>query len=272
MSRRHVLVRLISYAALLFMYVPVLVVALFAFNSTKSLFRFHSFSLRWFQALIADREMVESIWFSLQIGTVVTALSVAIGTFLAIGAAHLARGPRQAVIAVNGARLLTPEVATAVALILLFTQAGVTLSTTTLIVAQTAFIASFVFIVVYSRISRLNPEAREAAMDLGAGPAKSIWLVVVPQLAPAIVVSAVLSFVLSFDNFVTSFFTSGLGVPPLPIRIYGLLHQRVTPEVNAAGVLMFGVIISLLVVGACAYLLVTRGIRGPRLKIGETVG
>ena len=75
-------------------------------------------------------------------------------------------------------------------------------------------------------------------MDLGATRLGAVWLVAVPALRPAIIASALLSFVLSFDDFITSFFTSGIGIPPLPVRIYGMLREGVTPEVNAIGVVM----------------------------------
>ena len=189
----------------------------------------------------------------MEIALVTTAISTAAGTMLAFG---LQRGSRR-LIAVSDAalitRLVSPETATAVALLLLLTQLGFTLDRFTIILGHIALCLPFITVVVRSRLSGLNPEAEDAAMDLGATRLGALRLVALPALWPSIIAAGMLAFVLSFDDFVTTYFTSGVGVDPLPIRIYSMLRFGVTPAVNAIGVMMM--VITVAVSGAAFLLL-----------------
>jgi ABC-type spermidine/putrescine transport system permease subunit II len=232
----------VTVAVLAFMLVPILVVALFSFNADRSLANFSGLSLRWYREAFENGELRASLWVSVEIAAIATLLSTVLGTMLAFG---LQRGNRRAAAATNGAillRLVSPETATAVAALLLFTQLGVTLSNTTIVLSHVAFCMAFVTVIVRSRLVSLNPEVEAAAMDLGATRLGALRLVALPLLWPAILSAAMLSFVLSFDDFVTSLFTSGIGTPPLPVRIYAMLKLSVTPVINALGVLMVLVI------------------------------
>ncbi len=223
---------------LAFLFAPLIIVSVFSFNSTESLTSFDGASLRWYRAFFNDADLLASLRLSLIIAAVAAVASVVLGTLVAVGIRrgnHWVGGPT------NGSvflRVLTPETATGVALLLMFTQLGIPLSTTTVIVSHTVLCLAFVAVVVGSRLALLNPEVEEAATDLGATRLQAFRLVALPVLWPSIVAAGLLAFVLSFDDFITSFFTSGVGVPPLPVRIYGMLKFGVTPVVNAIGVLM----------------------------------
>jgi ABC-type spermidine/putrescine transport system permease subunit II len=228
----------VTALTLVFLYVPLAVVFGYSLNNSNSLTAFHGAGLRWYRTLFADHAMLSSLWVSLQIAVIATAASVALGTMLAFG---IHRGLKILGRPANAAvflRIVTPETATGVAMLLMFTQLGITLSMTTIIISHIAMCVAFVTVVIHSRLVLLNEEVEESAMDLGATRLGAVWLVAVPALRPAIIASALLSFVLSFDDFITSFFTSGIGIPPLPVRIYGMLREGVTPEVNAVGVVM----------------------------------
>ena len=232
----------VTVLTLAFMLLPILVVLLFSFNGEKSLATFSGVSLRWYKEAFENGELRASLWVSVEIALIATILSTVLGTLLAFG---LERGNRRAAAATNSVvmlRLVSPETATAVAALLLFTQLGIALSNTTIIISHVAFCMAFVTVVVRSRLASLNPEVEAAAMDLGASRIHALRLVALPLLWPAILSAAMLSFVLSFDDFVTSLFTSGIGTPPLPVRIYAMLKLSVTPVVNALGVLMVVVI------------------------------
>ena len=237
---------------LLVLFLPLVVVFVYSLNATDSLVSFDGVSLRWYQTLLNNNAMLNSLWLSLQIAIVVTIGSVTLGTLLAIG---IHRGMKSIGRATNGTvflRIVTAETATGVALLLMFSQLGIELSTATIIISHIVLCLAFVTVIIYSRLVLLNEEVEDSAMDLGATRLGAFWLVAVPVLRPAIIVSALLAFVLSFDNFITSFFTSGAGVPPLPLRICGMLRHGVTPEVNAVGVLMLGITVAAI---ALAYLL-----------------
>ncbi len=238
---------------LLFLFVPIVVVILYSFNAINSLSNLHGFSLRWYRQAIDDADLRASLGVSVEIAAVTTLFSAVIGTLLAFG---LERGQRALAKANEGAlivRLLSPETATAVALLLLFTQTGIALSRLTIVLGHLALCVPFVTVVVRSRLAGLNPEVEEAAMDLGASRLAALRLVALPLLWPAIAAASMLAFVLSFDDFVTTLFTAGNGTAPLPLRIYSALRFGVTPVVNAIGVLML--VIALAAASAAALLM-----------------
>jgi spermidine/putrescine transport system permease protein/putrescine transport system permease protein len=134
--------------------------------------------------------------------------------------------------------LVSPEIATAIALLLLFTGVGLRLGSDTIALGHITFSIAYVTVIVRARLLGIGHELEEGAMDLGATELQSLRLVVLPLMWPAILGSAMLVFLLSFDDFVTSFFTAGVGTPPLPLLIYGMIRFGVTPEINAIGTLM----------------------------------
>ncbi len=232
-----------------FLYLPLGVVFLYSFNSSNSLVELTGFSLRWYRAVFANGDMLGSLRVSVEVALVTTVLSVVLGTLLSLGVVRGMAAVGRPVQASVFLRVVTPETATGVAMLLMFTQLGITLSRATLVLAHVSLCVAFVSVVITSRLAGLNEELEEAAMDLGATRLQSVWLVAIPALRPAITASALLAFVLSFDNFITSYFTSGIGVPPLPVRIYSMIRYGVSPEVNAVGVCMLVVTVLAIVIG-----------------------
>ena len=224
--------------ALLLVAAPLVVVVLYSFNSSRSLANFTGFSTRWYSTALHDSDLRASLGTSVEIAVIVTVLSGSIGSALARG---VARGHRLRAAPTQGAvilRLLAPETAIAVALLLMFSQLHVELSKWTIIGGHVALCVPFVAVIVGARLASINPEIEDAAMDLGATRLGALRLEVLPLLWPALAGASVLTFVISFDNFITSFFTAGVHDSPLPLRIYSMLRFGVTPVVNALGVLM----------------------------------
>jgi spermidine/putrescine transport system permease protein len=228
-------------AMCLYLFVPILVVVVYSFNSSKSLQVFSGFSTRWYRAFWDDPDIKNSLVASFEVAAVTMVVATILGTLLAFGLVR-ARGR------LGGSAnilmllpLITPEIVTAVGLLLLFGRVGTTLSLKTIILGHITFSISYVTVIVRARLSLLNREVEEAAMDLGATELGALRLVTLPALYPAIAASALLVFVLSFDDFVTSVFISGAGTSPLPVRIYSLLRVGVSPEINAVGTTMIAV-------------------------------
>jgi ABC-type spermidine/putrescine transport system permease subunit II len=223
---------------LLLLFAPVVVVIVYSFNATRSLVNMGGLSLQWYREALTSSDWHASLWVSIEIALVTTLICAVFGTMLAFA---LERGSPRTGRVTEGTiivRLLSPETATAIATLLLFTQVGLTLSRSTIALGHVAVCLPFVAVIVRSRIASLNPEMERSAMDLGATRLQALWLVVMPVIWPAIASAAMLVFVLSFDDFITTVFTSGAGVPPLPLRIYGVFRTGITPVVNAVGVLM----------------------------------
>jgi ABC-type spermidine/putrescine transport system permease subunit II len=231
---------LTAFTALVFvwLFAPILVVVVFSFNSKRSTQIFGTFSLTWYQQLLNDAAMKDSMAASVEIAFTTMVLATVIGTLLAFGlvrARSRLNRPSDVLMLLN---LVSPEIVTAIALLLIFSQLGLTLSLTTIILGHITFSIAYVTIIVRGRLVTFNTEVEEAALDLGATYTQAIRLVTLPLLWPAIVASAMLVFVMSFDDFVTSYFVSGVQVPPLPVRIYTMIHFGVTPEINAIGTIM----------------------------------
>jgi ABC-type spermidine/putrescine transport system permease subunit II len=236
----------------LFLSAPVLLVIVYSFSSKDQVGSFGRPSLRWYRTLIGDSNVLASLRTSIEIALVTMVIATVLGTLLAIG---MARGKSKIAYPIQGMLLLTlvtPEVATAMALFLFFFSIHMTLSNTTVILGHVTFSIVFVVVIIRARLVSIPLSIEEAAMDLGANEAKTLGLIVLPQLLPAIVGSALLVFVFSFDDFVTSFFTSGVGTSPLPVYIYSMLKFGLSPEINAIGTLM---LVASILLGLLAVLL-----------------
>lgn len=257
---------LVTWFVLIFLMAPVAVVALYSFNTKNSLISFEGYSLRWYRDLFNDPSMIASLRISTVIAALTAAVSVILGTLLAFG---LQRGSRGAATTAGGSvflRLVTPETATGASLFLLFSQLKVTLSFWTILIGHVAVCTALVTVVVRSRLSAMNSELEFAAQDLGSRRLQSLWLVVIPPLTPTLLSAGMLAFVLSFDNFVTTYFTAGTGTQPLPLRIYSMLRFGVTPEVNAAGVVMLVLVACVLTATAVAVVVTRRSIQARAIR------
>ncbi|NUP23664.1 MAG: ABC transporter permease [Streptomyces sp.] len=239
---------LIAVTGLFFalLYLPIAVVALFSFNSRKSLTVFDGFSLRWYRAFAHDDVLIASLGTSLRISLVAMAGSVVLGVALAVGLVRCRTRLGSLAGLIMLVPLITPEIVTGVASMLLFKGLGVPLSTGTVMLAEITFSISYVTVILRSRVAALNPEVEEAAMDLGATRWQAVRLVTLPALLPAVLASAVLIFALVFDDFVLAYFTTGVDPQPLSVRIYSAIRFGVQPTINAVGTLMLAGSIALI--------------------------
>ncbi|MFB7783882.1 ABC transporter permease [Streptomyces vinaceus] len=220
------------------LYLPVGIVVLFSFNAQKSLTVFHGLSLRWYEAFFHDDVLLDSLGMSLRVSLVAMAGSLVLGVALALGLVRARSRLGSFAGLVMLVPLITPEIVTGVAAMLLFKGTGITLSTGTVMLAEITFSISYVTVILRSRIAALNPEVEEAAMDLGATRRQALRLVTLPALLPSILASAVLIFALVFDDFVLAYFTTGVDPQPLSVRIYSAIRFGVQPTINAVGTLM----------------------------------
>ncbi|MFI6356175.1 ABC transporter permease [Streptomyces sp. NPDC050743] len=231
---------LIAVTGLFFavLYLPIAVVALFSFNSKKSLTVFGGFSLRWYRAFVHDDVLIASLGTSLRISLVAMAGSVVLGVALALGLVRCRTRLGSLAGLIMLVPLITPEIVTGVASMLLFKGLGMALSTGTVMLSEITFSISYVTVILRSRVAALNPEVEEAAMDLGATRWQAVRLVTLPALLPAVLASAVLIFALVFDDFVLAYFTTGVDPQPLSVRIYSAIRFGLQPTANAVGTLM----------------------------------
>jgi len=226
---------------LLWTFAPIAIVVLFSFDSGKSLQNFEGFSTQWYSDFFGDQQLRDSLVASLEIALVTMVVATLLGSLLAFGLVRSRNRLSPVTNVMMLIPLVVPEIVAGVTALLLFTQIGMKLSLTTIILAHITFSISYVTVIVRGRLAALNREVEEAAMDLGATRFQTLRLVLLPALWPAILAAGLLTFALSFDDFVLSFFTTGEEVQPLPVRIYSSIRFGVTPTINAIGTLMLAI-------------------------------
>ena len=222
---------------LVFFYAPILFMIIFSFNSSKSLTHFTGFSLRWYEAMLKNHGMMESLYITIIIALLATIISTIIGTITAIGLSKSKKVLRAFVSQVNDFPIMNPEIVTAIGLMLLFITFQVEKGFVTLLLAHIAFCIPYVILSIMPKIKSLDPNLADAAMDLGATPWQALVKVIVPQIMPGIVSGALIAFTMSFDDFVISYFVTGQGVKNLSIMVY-TMSKRINPSVNAISTLV----------------------------------
>ena len=221
---------------LLFIYLPILYVMIFSFNDSKSMISFQGFSLRWYEALAENREMLESIYYTVVVALIATVVSTVVGTVAAIGLSKARPLLRNVVLEVNNLPVLNPDIVTAISLMLLFLSAKIQRSIVTLTLAHITFCIPYVILSVMPKLRQLDDNVAEAALDLGATPLQALIKVIIPQISPAIFSGALIAFSMSFDDFVISFFTAGVDVQNISMYVYSM--KRFNPSVNALSTLI----------------------------------
>lgn len=222
---------------LMFFYAPILFMIIFSFNSSKSLTHFTGFSLRWYEAMLKNHSMMESLYITIIIALLATIISTIIGTITAIGLSKSKKVLRAFVSQVNDFPIMNPEIVTAIGLMLLFITFQIEKGFVTLLLAHIAFCIPYVILSIMPKIKSLDPNLADAAMDLGATPWQALVKVIVPQIMPGIVSGALIAFTMSFDDFVISYFVTGQGVKNLSIMVY-TMSKRINPSVNAISTLV----------------------------------
>ncbi len=238
----------------LFLYLPLLFMIVFSFNSTRQDARFTGFSLRWYEELTRDTKIVDGFLLSLQVATITGLLSAVLATFAAFVLVRYRRFLGRTIFSgMVNAPLVMPEVVIGLSLLLLMVgaqnlfgwpQRGML----TIILGHTLMGMAYGTVVIQSRLLEMNRAIEEAAMDLGARPHQVFFLITLPNISQAILAAFLLSFTLSFDDVVIAEFLSGPGVNTLPQVIFGYARRGINPTIYAAATLLI-VSVTIVVVG-----------------------
>ena len=246
-----------GYAALvyLFLYAPIVVIVVLAFNSGRQILNWEGFSTKWFGEALADPTITEPLRNSLLVAGGNAVVACVVGTALALALSRLRPWLRNPLDAVVYMTLVTPEIVFGISALIFFAQAGVPLGLKTILVSHAVFNISVVALIVRARFVGMGQDLEEASYDLGVGPLRTFLHVSLPRLAPAILAGGLLAFTFSFDDFITSFFVSGAGTPTLPLRIFSSLRFGISPVINATAVMILGLTLVAIVV---AYVVLRR--------------
>ena len=224
-------------AMFVFLYSPLMVIAVFSFNSSQvQTVPLADFTLTWYQQLAANAPLLGALANSLRVSVAAVAVSVVMGTLLALSLWGKFRGS-SALRALIALPMLLPGMVLGLSLQLTFRMIGLEPSLVTLVAAHTVFITPVVLFLVGQRLSTLDPSLVQAASDLGATPVRGFFTVVFPQLRTPILAAALLGFTLSFDELAVSFFVSGFE-QTLPVYVWSLMRLGFDPQVNAVFTLL----------------------------------
>ena len=229
-----------------FFYLPILYTVIFSFNSGRSLTKFEGFSLRWYDKMFGDSNMMSALFYTIVIAVLATVISTVVGTIAAVGLSNCRKVVRGVVEQVNNLPITNPDIVTGIGLLMFFSILGVKKGFTTMLLAHVMFCIPYVMLSVMPKLRTLDPNLADAALDLGATPWQALTKVIVPQIMPGIISGALIAFTMSFDDFVISYFVTGNGVQNISIMVY-TMSKRVNPSINAMSTLIIGLITIVLI-------------------------
>jgi putrescine transport system permease protein len=252
MKSRGLFSKTALWLGLVFLYAPIISMIIFSFNFSRLVTVWdsaHSPTLKWYVALLHDRQVLQAAWLSIRIAAMSASGAVVLGTLAGLVLARF--GPFRGRALLQGlttAPLVMPEVITGLSMLLLFVSLEQLFQklfgwqfdrgVTTITLAHITFTMAYVTVVVQSRLASFDDSLEEAALDLGALPATVFFRITVPLILPAILSGWLLAFTLSWDDVVVSQFVSGPGANTLPMVIFSKVRLGVNPSVNALATIM----------------------------------
>jgi spermidine/putrescine transport system permease protein len=237
-----------ALAVYAFLYLPLAIVVAYSFNDSRLNAEWVGFTWHWYQVLLHDEDMLIAAGNSLFIALVSSVAATVLGTMAGI-AIHRYNFRLLNFMVLTPVAM--PEILLGVSLLLFFIQVlNLTLGMLSIVLAHITFSIGFVAIVVRVALAALDESIFEAARDLGASPWQTFRYVTFPLVLPGVIAGALMAFTLSIDDFVITFFTAGVGVQTLPLRIYSMIKIAVTPEVNAVSTLLMLLTLTLILLAS----------------------
>lgn len=249
-KRRHYASQLYLWLLLAVMYAPILFIVVFSFTKNKILGNWSGFSFDLYVNLFtgkAGTALNNALINTLLIALIAAGIATILGTLAAIGIYNMRARNRKAISFLNSVPMINPDIITGISLFLLFVALGVSRGMTTVIIAHIVFCTPYVVLSVLPRLSQMNPNTYEAALDLGATPFQALRKVMMPELWPGMLSGFVLALTLSVDDFGVTFFTKGsCGLDTLSTYIYAdACKSGLTPELRP----LFTVILLVILTG-----------------------
>jgi spermidine/putrescine transport system permease protein len=243
----------VSYLGLvyLFLFAPSIVVVIFSFNKSRFFsLPVRGFSFKWYHEMVTRQPLLEATKNSLAVALLTLLCAVILGGTAGVLLARWRSRSLMRVIvtSVIPMPLLLPGLIWGLALLILFSRLNLKLSIVTVLIAHVLLTMPLVILTVSTRLQTLDPAVEEAALSLGATYPETVYRVVLPHIAPALLASGLMAFTISFNEFILAFFLTGGGFNTLPIYIYSLIRWEASPIINAAATVML-VLAGLMVLG-----------------------
>ncbi len=251
-KRRHYISQAYLWLLLVVLYAPIALIAVFSFTKSKVLGNWTGFSLDLYANLFtgqADAGLNSAIWYTVIIALIAAVCSTILGTLAAIGIYNMRARQRKVVSFLNSVPMINPDIITGISLFLLFVALGMSQGLATVCIAHVVFCTPYVVLSVLPRLSKMNPNTYEAALDLGATPAQALRMVMLPELWPGMLSGFILALTLSVDDFGVTFFTKGSGgLETLSTFIYSDARKGgLTPELRPLFTIILLVMLSVLI-------------------------
>ena len=226
-----------------FLYLPMVILVIYSFNSSKLVTVWAGFSTKWYGELMRNEAFLDAAWVTIKVAVLSSTFATVLGTLAAYVLVRAGRfWGRTLFSGMIYAPLVMPEVITGLSLLLLFIGIGLDRGVMTIVLAHTTFSMCYVSVVVSSRLATFDMSLEEAALDLGSTPFEAFRLVTLPIIAPAVISGWLLAFTLSLDDLVIASFTSGPSATTLPIKIFSAVRLGVSPEINALSTIMIAIV------------------------------
>ena len=229
-----------------YLYLPICVLMVNAFNNNRYGMMWDGFTLKWFSAMVSNAGLMEATRNSLLIAVCAASGATLIGALAAVGFNRYRFAGRRVLQSTLMTLMMAPDIILAIALLVLFVLIGIELGFWSLLFAHITFCLPFTMVTVSARLQGFDPFLLDAARDLGASESQLLRKIVLPLLKPALLSSWLLAFTLSLDDVIVSSFVTGPTFDVLPLKIFSMVKVGVKPEVNALATLM--VALSLIIV------------------------
>ena len=247
--------RLITILIFIFLYIPMAVLVVASFNTGKNITHFEGFTLRQYAKLFEDDSLLELLRNSLIVSVLASLISTAFGTVAAVGINGLNPKMRKLAMNLTNIPMTNPDIVTGVSLSLLFVFVGSkllgqrnSLTFWTLLIAHITFNLPYVILNVMPKLKQMDGSLKDAAMDLGCTHVQAFFKVTIYEIMPGIISGAIMAFTMSLDDFVISYFVTGLDFVTLPVEIYSYTKKPIQPKIYAMFTLLFVLIFILMVI------------------------
>ena len=224
----------------LFLYIPIIILIVFSFNSSSLITVWQEFSFVWYKKLWHDQEIIAAFFTSFKIASLAATGSVIIGTLAALALQRVSLFKGRSIFSILlPIPLVVPEVVSGFAMSLVFLSLNKMIGIPhkfgleTVVIAHMVIGVTYVALMVQAKLAELDPSFEEAALDLGATPIKVFFLITVPLMVPALISGWLLCFTISLDDLIIASFTAGSGVTTLPMLIYSRIRFGIGPVINA---------------------------------------
>jgi spermidine/putrescine transport system permease protein len=215
-----------------FLYFPLVIVLIFSFSPTKTIVGISGFTLKWYQELFRDENLIAALLHTLFIGAGAVGIAVVLGTAGAFFVSRVSFPGKSVFRTLVLLPYILPGILMGISILVVIKALNIPLSPLTVLLGHVSFTVPVVMFQVMSRIARMGPNYQSAAMDLGATPAQTFWYVTLPMIRTALIGAGLLAFTVSFDEIVISYFLTGTWMT-LPVYIYGMMRYGLSPKVYA---------------------------------------